>query len=422
MTPPKVFISYSHDSEVHKDWVRTFATDLRNGGIDAILDQWRLKPGQDIAAFMQHGIIDSDRVLLVCSEEYVRKAEGGAGGVGYERLIVTAELVANIDTRKFIPLLRNNPSERLPVFLGPRLFIDFSKDDLYTSRLDQVLRELLGAPSSVEPPIGPNPFSGASPPKHLPRSVGPTGLAPSGAPVLEDQWFSSHSETALKGISKVGLTGQMELRFALHDAIAKSQVELLNAVRRSEIRTFGWPIGVILDNREEYRPRPLADGIRAEIAISEGTLTGRKSYDYWALRSNGDFYLLQSLFEDQRTENAVFFNTRIVRVTEAILFAANLYENLGVAPETKVSLRVTHRGLTGRVLASSNLNRDVRPGKSLSDVSQTQLVESVGLIRQTLIQNVRRVTEPMFILFDFKEFGADVYTDIVNRFVAGEVT
>lgn len=423
MTPPKVFISYSHDSDAHKDWVRQFATDLRNGGTDAILDQWRLAPGQDIAAFMQRGITDSDRVILVCSETYVRKAEGGAGGVGYERLVLTAELIQNIDTKKFIPLLRANPSQRIPAFLGPRLFVDFNHDDLYTARLDQLLRELLGVPSSIEPPIGPNPFSGAAPLNLQPsRDVGPTGLAPSGIPVLDDQWFSSHAATAAKGIAGLDLTAQMELRFALHDAVSKSQVELLNAVRKSEIRTFGWPIGVTLENREEYRPRPLEDGIRAEVAIQEGTLTGRKSYDYWALRNNGDFYLLQSLFEDQRAQNAIFFNTRIVRVAESILFAANLYEGLGVAPETKLSLRVTHRGLAGRVLGSSNFNRDVRPGTSISAISQTQLVESVGLLRETLIPNVRRVTEPMFILFDFKEFGPDVYADIITKFLAGEVT
>ena len=35
---------------------------------------------------------------------------------------------------------------------------------------------------------------------------------------------------------------------------------------------------------------------------SSSAMTGRPSYDYWALRSNGDFYLLQSLFEDDRAE------------------------------------------------------------------------------------------------------------------------
>ena len=44
------------------------------------------------------------------------------------------------------------------------------------------------------------------------------------------------------------------------------------------------------------------DGIRAEIASEQNAMTKWCSYDYWALRSNGAFFLKQSLFEDQRTQ------------------------------------------------------------------------------------------------------------------------
>jgi len=122
MSAPLVFISYSHDSGRHKAWVVQLATDLRAKGVDAILDPWDLSPGQDVAAFMQSGVSKSERVLMVCSEAYVKKADGGLGGVGYERLVVTGELVANIDTKKFLPIIRDNPSaQKTPVFLGPRL-------------------------------------------------------------------------------------------------------------------------------------------------------------------------------------------------------------------------------------------------------------------------------------------------------------
>ena len=105
MKAPSVFISYSHDSEDHKGWVLRLATHLRERGVDATLNQWELVPGQDVVAFMQKGILEADRVLLVCSSNYVSKAEAGSGGVGFERLIVTAEVVQNIDTKKFIPLV-----------------------------------------------------------------------------------------------------------------------------------------------------------------------------------------------------------------------------------------------------------------------------------------------------------------------------
>ena len=63
------------------------------------LIQWDLVPGQDTVAFMSAKITESNRVLLICTEKYVTKAEGGVGGVGYERLIVTAELVDRMDTK-----------------------------------------------------------------------------------------------------------------------------------------------------------------------------------------------------------------------------------------------------------------------------------------------------------------------------------
>lgn len=39
MEPPKVFASYSHDSEKHKHWVLKLCTELVENGIDVILDQ-----------------------------------------------------------------------------------------------------------------------------------------------------------------------------------------------------------------------------------------------------------------------------------------------------------------------------------------------------------------------------------------------
>jgi len=40
----------------------------------------------------------ADRVLMICTEAYVRKADEGKGGVGYEAMIVTGELVKDLGT------------------------------------------------------------------------------------------------------------------------------------------------------------------------------------------------------------------------------------------------------------------------------------------------------------------------------------
>jgi hypothetical protein len=295
MTEPKVFISYSHDSPDHKAWVLRLASDLRDRGIDVSIDQWDLVLGQDVSMFMQQRIAEADRVLMICSAPYVQKAEVGFGGVGYERLIVTAEIVQSIDTIKFIPILRGNPQGRIPKFLGPRLFSDFGHDAAYTLKLEELAGEIHGVRSLSKPPLGPNPFSGKPGRGLSTRTLGRT--AATSVEFLEDEWFAREHKQGEQGIKKLGLAGHMELRVATAQKMLQSQIALLAAVRHSEVRTFGWPIGVILESRDEYRPRSYRDGIRAEISIKNKS---RTSYDYWALRSNGDFYLLQSLFEDSR--------------------------------------------------------------------------------------------------------------------------
>ena len=62
MSIPKVFISYSHDSLEHKKWVNELGTRLRNNGVDAILDQWELQPGDDLPHFMETHLASSDRM------------------------------------------------------------------------------------------------------------------------------------------------------------------------------------------------------------------------------------------------------------------------------------------------------------------------------------------------------------------------
>lgn len=162
MTIPKVFISYSHDSQAHKQWVMDFATRLRNSGIDAILDQWDLQPGDDLPNFMEKNLASANRVLMICTDQYVKKANTGAGGVGYEKMIVTADLMKSIESNKVIPIIRQNGGHLVPTFLGSKYFIDFSREDSAEYAYDELVRTLVGAPLFKKPPIGNNPFKLAS--------------------------------------------------------------------------------------------------------------------------------------------------------------------------------------------------------------------------------------------------------------------
>lgn len=162
MKIPKAFVSYSHDSQSHKQWVLEFATRLRNSGVDAILDQWELQPGDDIPHFMEKNLASADRVLMICTDQYVHKANSGAGGVGYEKMIVTSDMMKSIDSNKVIPIIRQAGTHSVPTFLKSKLYIDFSSDDDAEFAFDELIRSLIGAPLFQKPPIGNAPFKPVS--------------------------------------------------------------------------------------------------------------------------------------------------------------------------------------------------------------------------------------------------------------------
>ena len=107
----RVFISYSHDSQDHKDWVRGLGEYLTHNGIEVLLDQWDVAFGDDLAAFMEKGIRKTDRVIMVCTDAYIGKANNGTGGVGYEKTIATAEIL-----RDGFEIRRAAAERRIPCF------------------------------------------------------------------------------------------------------------------------------------------------------------------------------------------------------------------------------------------------------------------------------------------------------------------
>jgi len=155
---PRVFISYSHDSPDHKKWVASIASRLVSNGVDVTLDQWELKLGSDLPKFMERSVAESDRVLMICTENYVRKANNGSGGTGYEAMIVTGELIQALGSTKFIPVVCQCSEPVLPRSLSTRLFIDFSDPKQFDTRFEELVREIHQAPVAVKPPLGENPF------------------------------------------------------------------------------------------------------------------------------------------------------------------------------------------------------------------------------------------------------------------------
>ncbi|MCK4794130.1 MAG: toll/interleukin-1 receptor domain-containing protein [Desulfobacteraceae bacterium] len=176
---PKVFVSYSHDTPAHKKWVGEFASKLVDNQIDVFFDQWDLSPGDDIIKFMEKSVAEADRVLMICSEAYVRKADDGQGGVGYEAMIVTGELVRDLGTSKFIPVVRQNNNEVvLPKSVSTRFYINLSEGENFDEQFELLLRELHNEPAIKKPPLGKNPFAKQPSGDESPISISPDSSIP----------------------------------------------------------------------------------------------------------------------------------------------------------------------------------------------------------------------------------------------------
>ena len=144
----KVFISYSHDSPEHMKWVSELGMKIRKSGIDVILDQWNIKRDQHSAHSMESGVKDSDRILVICTDSYVSKANDGEDGIGYESMILTRKLVEDWGVNKFIPIIRQSLSEeKTPEFLKEQIYIDFTDDSQFDEKFDVLLHERLLVPS-----------------------------------------------------------------------------------------------------------------------------------------------------------------------------------------------------------------------------------------------------------------------------------
>jgi hypothetical protein len=109
--PPKVFVSYSHDSPEHKSRVRDLSDRLRREGIDSNLDQYEQSPPEGWPRWMERQIEEADFVLVVCTATYERRYRGaedpgrGLGG-SWEGAILTQHLYeAQANNASFIPVL-----------------------------------------------------------------------------------------------------------------------------------------------------------------------------------------------------------------------------------------------------------------------------------------------------------------------------
>lgn len=159
---------------------------------------------------------------MICTERYVQKANAGLGGVGYEKMIVTADLLKTIGSSCVIPVVRQSGTIHLPTFLGTKLYIDLSTEDLFESGMDQLLRDLLNAPLFVKPPLGTDPFQ-PSKGKAQPSSPTPVNQFMQAVALVYDQ--SSDAGVIRTGLVRGAMkTSKLFFDHALDQAVGLNYV------------------------------------------------------------------------------------------------------------------------------------------------------------------------------------------------------
>lgn len=112
MDEKKIFISYSHDSDEHRERVLALSERLRRDGIETLLDQYvNGSPPQGWPRWMLDQLDAADFVLVVCTETYYHRFRGheepGKGkGVDWEGALITQEIYdSRSRTLKFVPVV-----------------------------------------------------------------------------------------------------------------------------------------------------------------------------------------------------------------------------------------------------------------------------------------------------------------------------
>ena len=153
-----LFISYSHDSDEHRERVLGLSERLRADGIPTILDRYVEKgsPSEGWPRWMMNGLNAATHVLCVCTETYHRRFLGQevpdkGKGVDWEGALVTQALYdARSRTNKFIPVLFARSDEsHIPEPLRPQTHYLLDSEAGYQALYDALLDQAGVEPGAV---------------------------------------------------------------------------------------------------------------------------------------------------------------------------------------------------------------------------------------------------------------------------------
>jgi hypothetical protein len=152
-----VFISYSHDSDSHRERVLGLSERLRADGIATILDRYveHGEPDEGWPRWMMNGLETATHVVIVCTETYYRLFRGHevpdvGKGVDWEGAFITQKIYdARSRQNRFIPIVfQNSDAQYIPEPLRPQYYVLDSKAN-YERFYDVLLNQLGPQPGPI---------------------------------------------------------------------------------------------------------------------------------------------------------------------------------------------------------------------------------------------------------------------------------
>lgn len=153
MDNKKIFISYSWDSESHKEWALKLSNQLEEYfELHITFDQYDLDSFEDKNHFMEKGVFENDIIIMLVTTQYVKKANKRLGGVGIETKMSSArhwEESLSQGKSNIIPVLCEGTE--LPNYLKEKFYIDFREESKYEVSFVDLIKHINGTSKTVRP-------------------------------------------------------------------------------------------------------------------------------------------------------------------------------------------------------------------------------------------------------------------------------
>ncbi len=145
MPNPKCFISYSHESNQHQEWVARLAVLLEHNEVDVYLDRQDVDIGMDLAKYVETCIRESDFILLICTPRFAQRVNDREGVVGFENQIIAGRILeGSLSPRQVVPILRKGSRKQsIPSYMKGKVYIDFRSSATFAKSLGKLLRHIL---------------------------------------------------------------------------------------------------------------------------------------------------------------------------------------------------------------------------------------------------------------------------------------